>query len=285
MSPDAISVAVRGAAFMLLFQTSGAVFFVALYGRQLSASIAPIRRLTLLCALVGSVCIGAHIALEAARMSGEFSGVFDLQLQLIALKSSLGASQALQICGLLFAGFGLRHGSRSGMRCAVSGAFATLIAFLWVGHTTTHSPRTVLAFSLLLHVAVVAFWFGALLPLSIVLRTEPLSAAAATLQKFSVLASRLVPLILLAGAAMALGIASGVPSFHEPYGRLLLLKLCGYVTLIALAALNRWHWVPALVAHRDTRAALQRSLLAEFALIIAVLFVTAAMTALYSPGE
>ena len=285
VSPDVVSVAVRGTAFMLLFQTSGAVFFVALYARQLSASIAPIRRLTLLCTLGGIACLGAHLALEAARMSGEFNGIFDLQLQLIALKSNVGASQMLQICGLLLVGFGLRREARVGMLCAVIGALVTLLAFLWVGHTTTHSPRALLASLLLVHLIVVAFWFGALLPLSIVMRTESPNCAAATLRKFSVLAGWLVPLLLLAGAALAGGIASGMPSFHEPYGRLLLTKLCGYAVLIALATLNRWRWVPAFAAARSSDAALRRSIYAEFSVIVAVLFVTATMTALYSPGE
>jgi putative copper resistance protein D len=243
MSPDTLSVAVRSLGFVLLFQATGAALFAAVFAAQLTVTRAAIRRLGGVAAVAGLVVIAAHLALEAPRMTGDFSGLTDLALQRVAWTTSNAAAHAMQALGLLLVAASMAGRGNAGMQGGglrgVVGVAIAIGGFLLTGHTSTHAARIVL-----------------------------------------------VPLIAVAGIAMALLLAAGVPSLHEPYGALLLVKLGGFAVLMALAACNKWRWMPALEAGAAApRAALQRSIIAEFVLIAGVLAVTAVMTTFYSPGE
>jgi len=290
MSPDTLSVAVRSLSFVLLFQAAGAALFAAVFAAQITATRAAIRRLAGTAAVAGLGVITVHLALEATRMTGDFSGLRELALQRVAWTTSNAAAHAVQALGLLLvaasmAGRGAAGRWRGGMLGAI-GAVTAVGGFLLTGHTSVHAWRIALAPLLALHLLVVAFWSGSLLPLWLVMRREPLQAAVAVLREFSAVATWLVPLIGFAGLAMALLLAAGVPSLHEPYGALLLVKLGGFAVLMILAAWNKWRWMPALATGAAaSRRALQRSVIAEFVLIAGVLAVTAVMTTFYSPGE
>jgi len=283
MSPDLLSVIIRSAGFVLLFQAAGAALFIALFTSRLAASVGIIRRLAIGSAWAGVVLAGVHLWLDAARMSGEFAGMLDPSMLRLALNSSSAAAQAMQMAGLLV----IASGSVSARYSKVFGVLGALFAvsgFILTGHTSVHPWRVVLAPLLVLHLLIVAFWFGSLLPLWIVSKGEPIALAATVLDKFSRLATWLVPLIALAGLIMAGIIARGVPPLAEPYGALLLTKLVAFVALMVFAALNKWRLVPAMeVAPAQSLPALRRSMLAEFCLIVGVLAVTATMTTFYSP--
>jgi len=93
-----------------------------------------------------------------------------------------------------------------------------------------------------------------------------------------------VPGLLIAGLLLATVLLPNVAALRTPYGRLLIVKVIGFSTLMVFAAWNKWRLGPA-VARGDVRAArsLRLSLAAEYALIAAVLCVTAVLTMLYSP--
>jgi putative copper export protein len=135
---------------------------------------------------------------------------------------------------------------------------------------------------LALHLLVVAFWFGALVPLAVVIRLEPRTTAAEVLKRFSVIAGWLVPLILVAGLTMAWLLTGSLSVLAKPYGELLLAKLAGFGLLMVLAAYNKWRLTPAFEQARS-ESSLRRSMAAEYVLIVAVLSVTAVLTAFYSP--
>jgi len=283
MSPDLLSVIIRSAGFVLLFQAAGAALFIALFTSRLAASVGIIRRLAIGSAWAGVVLAGVHLWLDAARMSGEFAGMLDPSMLRLALNSSSAAAQAMQMAGLLV----IASGSVSARYSKVFGVLGALFAvsgFILTGHTSVHPWRVVLAPLLVLHLLIVAFWFGSLLPLWIVSKGEPIALAATVLDKFSRLATWLVPLIALAGLIMAGIIARGVPPLAEPYGALLLTKVVAFAALMGFAALNKWRLVPAMeVAPAQSLPALRRSMLAEFCLIVGVLAVTATMTTFFSP--
>ena len=237
MLPDTLSVAVRSLGCVLLFQATGAALFTAVFAAQLTATRAAIRQLAGTAAVAGLVVITGHLVLEAARMTGEFSGLTDLALQRVAWTTSNAAAHAMQALGLLLVAASMvgrgDAGEQGGGLAGVVGAVIAVGGFLLAGHTSTHAARIVLAPLLALHLIVVAFWSGALLPLWLVARREPLPAATAVLREFSAIATWLVPLIAVAGLAMALLLAAGVPSLHEPYGALLLVKLGGFALLMS----------------------------------------------------
>jgi putative copper export protein len=137
-----------------------------------------------------------------------------------------------------------------------------------------------------LHLLVVEFWFGALLPLLLVGEREPATVAARVVDQFSRWATWLVPLILVAGLVIAVRLLPGTSALRSTYGIGLVFKVLLFSLLMGLAALNKWRLGPALVhGGRVAQIGLRRSIATEFVLIVLVLMGTAILTTFWSPGS
>jgi putative copper export protein len=282
MTPDLLSVVVRTLGFVSLFQAVGAAAFLAVFASTLGRSVERIRRLARIAAAAGIVLILAHLALEPARLAGDFDGLWDHGLQQLAIESGSGASQLLQASGLLLILVAPHRSTGASRLWVLGGGLLALGAFLLTGHTSAHPLRMVLAPLLALHLLVAAFWFGSLSPLALVSRVEPNALAAVVLQRFSLLAGWLVPLILLAGLSMGWILAGSFSVLRRPYGELLLAKLAGFALLSLLAAANRWRFAPALAAG-GSGWSLRTTIAVEYGLLVAILATTAVLTAYFSP--
>lgn len=281
MTPDVLSVIVRALAFIALFQAVGAVFFLTGFTRQLTISRVAIRRLARIAAGCGVILLLTHLALDAARMAGDYSGLWDRDLQQLAWSSGSGWAQLTQVAALLLVLGALRRSAHWG---ASLGGTIAVAGFLLTGHTSAHASRAVLAPLLGLHLLIVAFWFGALAPLLIVIRIEAKPMAAQIVARYSAIAGFLVPLIALAGLDLAWILTGTLTVLRRPYGQLLMIKLILFSLLMALAAWNKWRLTPALaVGEARAAVALRGSIITEIILIAVVLSVTAALTTLYSP--
>ena len=175
---------------------------------------------------------------------------------------------------------------------AVIGATLAAVALTLTGHTSVNPMRVWLAPLLAMHLLVAAFWFGALWPLWLMLRHETAAAAQATLRRFSQIAIWLVPCIAVAGIGMGFLLIDSWSTFRRAYGLILIAKASVFALLLALAALNRWRFTPALVSGitptptptpTTARGALQRLIVTEYLLIAGILAMTAVLTSLYSP--
>lgn len=290
MTPDQLSVTLRTLYLVALYQAAGAAFFLWLMRGRLGPSAAFIRRLAFTSAVAGALLAGLHQTIEATRLGDSFDALFDRQLLGLAWFSGNGAAHAAQILGLALLVFGSTRrddttGNSTGLRVAAIGGAIAALGLLLTGHSRSHPQRELLAPLLAVHLLGVAFWFGGLWPLLRVLRDEPLPVAASIIARFSTLAGRLVPLILLAGVAMAWLLLDDLSVLQRPYGRLLAAKLAGFLLLMPLAAWNRWRLAPALLSgHRPAAGQLRRIILGEILLVCAVLTVTANLTAFYSPA-
>ena len=287
---DALWGLVRALELVLVLQSAGAALFAIAFGRSLAHSAAGIARLARNAACAALAVLVLHGVLELARMAGDWSGAIDPALLRVALSAStagaLGVRAAALVClvvALAGAGAGSRGRVRTGL--ALAGVALAAGSFTLTGHTAVSAYRWLLAPLLAAHILVLAFWFGALRPLARVTRAEELSTAAAVLARFSAAAVRLVPLIALAGAGLALLLLPDAAALLEPYGRLLLLKVVLFALLMGLAALNRLRLVPEIL--RGESRALRRlraSMAAEYLLICAAIAVAAVMTGFYSPA-
>jgi putative copper resistance protein D len=282
--PDVVSVILRALSFVLLFQAAGAAIFVALFDRRLASSRGAVRRLGKAAAIAAIVIVAAHYALEAARMAGEMSGVWDPTLQGMMWNSPARAALICRLAGLLLIAAGLQGSSPRSTIVAVGGAVLVTLAFTLTGHTSVNAHRGVLATLLMLHLLVVAFWFGALWPLYAASLRETPARASDIIDRFTAVATWLVPVILLAGIVMAVLLLPSLSALSEPYGELLIAKVVGFAVLMGLAAANKWRLAPALVngAVQNGRW-FRRSVAAEYVLIAAVFTITAVMTSLFSP--
>lgn len=309
---DALSALLRALSLIFLLQAAGAALFVAMLGRELADSRRAACRLARAAAIAAAVSVAAHLALQAGRMAGDLSGLLDVSLLRLALTSTAGAAAALSVLGLALVAAGLRvdrvgpgvdrstqpaDHSRQwverprqwadadlSLTAAVIGAALIVASFVLTGHTSASPRRWILCVLLIAHLLIVAFWFGALPPLYLASLKESPATAARIVDRFSRVATRLVPGILIAGLALAALLVGNLGVLRRPYGELLLAKLGGFALLMGLASLNKWRLAPAM-ARSDAGAllAFRRSVAAELALIVAVLAVTAVMTTFFSP--
>jgi copper resistance protein D len=280
----------RALAFALLLQSAGATLFAIVFGRALAHSASGIARLARNAACLALVVLVLQCVLELARMAGDWSGATDPALLRMALGASPARSLAARAGALLclavaLAGAGAQPAGRVRTGLALAGVALAAGSFTLSGHTSVSPYRWLLAPLLMAHILALAFWFGALWPLARVTRAEEPRTAAVVLARFSAAAVRLVPLIAVAGAGLALLLLPDAAALLEPYGRLLLLKAALFVLLMGLAALNRLRLVPQI--ERGAASALRTlrvSMAAEYLLISGAIAVAAVMTGFYSPA-
>jgi len=279
---DGTWLVLRAADLMLALQAAGIAIFGAAYGARLSSARAAVTADGVRCALTALGVLVAEVLLEPSHLAGDWAALGDLTATRLALASPAGAALLTRLAGAACIAFALQASAPARRSLALAGAVVIVGSFALTGHTAVHVRRLWLAPLLVLHVAIVAFWFGSLGPLRQVLRLEPPATAAAVLRRFSVTAVWLVPLIAVAGAGMALLLLPDVAALREPYGVALLAKAGLFALLMALAAMNRLQLVPALAATQACEP-LRRSIALEYFLICIVLAVTAVMTGRYSP--
>jgi copper resistance protein D len=281
---DILSVILRALGFVLLFQAAGVAIFLALFGQRLANSRSAVRQLGQVAALTGLVLVAGHYALEAARMAGELSGLWDASLQGMVWHSSSRAALIFRLVGLAFIAIGLQRTQARGSILAALGAVLACLSFTLTGHTSVAAHRGILQALLMIHLLVVAFWFGALGPLYLASLRETSLRTFEVVEGFTGVATWLVPVILLAGVVMAVVLLPSMSVLREPYGELLIAKVVGFAGLMGLAAANKWRFGPALAAGTTEGGRGFRGAVAtEYVLIVAVLTITAVMTSFFSP--
>ncbi len=204
-------------------------------------------------AWIAAALVAAQFALEPVRMAGDWAGWRDDSLRSLAMHSRPALACAWKLIGLVLIFTGLLARHHHGMRIALARRGNHPAGFVLVGHTAAHPQRFWLVPLLLLHLAVLAFWFGALWPLWQISRREPAVVVAGIVARFSARALLLVPALFVAGAMMAALLLPDAAALQSPYGRLLLAKIGLFAVLMGLAALNRWRFWPRL-AHGDAVA-------------------------------
>jgi putative copper export protein len=276
--PDLLFLVVRIAGFILLLSAAGTAIFVALFGGRLHRALAPITRLGLRFTIAAAVARIAQQAIEAARMSGEMSGIFDPAMQAMALRSPGGGCFALALLGIVL----LACSAQTRFRIVGPlGALLGAVAFALTGHTAVNTHSLAAGVLLTLHVLIVAFWIGSLWPLYIAAGEEDAAVSGQLIESFSAVAVWAVPGILLAGVGMTALLVPGLAVFSQPYGRLLLGKVALFAVLLAIATCNKY-WLGPACAGGDPKP-FQRTVATEYLIICGVLAVTAVMTTFFSP--
>jgi len=284
MQPDTLSVVLRSASFVALFQAAGVVIFIAMFGRPLRSSLITIRRVAKVSAVAAIVLLLGQYVVEAARMADDMTGMADTSMQMMVLHSASSVVLAFRILGLSVIVLALGRQDNAGIVFGIIGAVLVCASFILTGHTVASPLRWVLAPLLMLHVLIVGFWFGALAPLYVVSSQESPTIAGQVTEAFSRLAGWLVPAILAAGILMGFVLVRHIGEFRLAYGISIIAKVAGFAILMAFAALNKWRLGPRLAAgdHQAMRS-FRRSLGFEYLLIAVVLSITAVMTTFYSP--
>ena len=264
---------------------TGAIFFLSYSDRLLRdehrRSI--LRHVLILCAL--AVCLSAaRISLLDASMSGNPADMFDLSSAGMILSAGEGWAIALRIVGLMLCAAALKAG-RVSRAAACVGALLAAASFAAVGHVHALKPDRLPTMLLILHLACVAFWLGALWPLLHVARARDDALTAKLAARFGAIALYAVGLLVGAGLLLAYQLLGSLSAlWSSAYGRMLSLKLLLVAALLCAAAVNRLWLTPRLRAgDAAAAAALRRSIRLEMLVGGLILLVTAAFTSLSGP--
>ena len=283
MSVDLVSVLLRWLEFVALFQSIGAGVFLLLFRRTLRETAARIRFLILGSALTVAVLATRHYALEAGRLSGTWEGIADPDMQSLVWDSPARTVWIERVLAAVLLSLSSRAGHPLSIWAIAAGVVLVAISFMALGHTALPSAPPWLPLLLVMHVSIAGFWFGGLVPLMWVACQEQAALATIVVEQFSRLAIWLVPGLFVAGILMAWSLVPSWSALARPYGMLLLGKLVGFAILMIFAVMNLRRYGPALLKDLGAVQSFRRSVASEFAIIVMVLFLTAVLTAFYSP--
>ncbi|MFZ3008266.1 MAG: copper homeostasis membrane protein CopD [Phenylobacterium sp.] len=228
----------------------------------------------------------AHTSILAGSIR---EGMTASSLSAVMTTMSMGPSTLIRASAAALALVALqRRASRSTWwLCAGLGAVIS-VSFAWMGHgAATEGALGLLHLSAdILHTLAAGAWIGALVAFFLLLRPRAPSVILdgvlyKALHGFSGVGTGLVAMIVATGLVNSwflVGPARISGLWTTPYGQLLSLKLLVFVSMLALAAANRFRLTPALGAAIDdgqasdhALGALRRSLLLETTLSILVL--------------
>jgi copper transport protein len=161
----------------------------------------------------------------------------------------------------------------------------TMLLHVLVGHAAGPSPLRLVNLSVQwLHVLAVGAWIGGLVWLLAGLRGRERPEQLASAVRFSKLAAPVLFLVAATGVSRALHLSGGFQGLlHSNYGHFLDIKGALFLGLVALGALNRYRFVPALAEGVRRLDGLRRNVRGEVLLAACILAVTAVLSQL-PPG-
>ncbi len=178
-------------------------------------------------------------------------------------------------------------------------ASALVGTLAWAGHgaATLGAIGDVQLIGDVLHLIASGIWVGGLFPLAVMLGLALRAAEAPWIaiaydatRRFSILGIACVSTLLLTGVVNTYVLAGSIPALvGTPYGRLVVLKVGLFATMVAIAVVNRQYLTPRLASAREATvsrralAHLVRNSLAEFTLGILTLGVVGILGTL-TPG-
>jgi putative copper resistance protein D len=162
---DVLAVIVKAALYAATFAAAGGAFFLCYTGSILEdGERRKIGRRIEMCVAAAVAASALRIAVTAGSMTGDASGMIDSKLIHMVWRSGEDSAVIMRIAGLLLA-VRAAMPARPSMALAALGGVCAATSFAWVGHAHATGSFWTQA-SVALHLAGVAFWMGALWPLS-----------------------------------------------------------------------------------------------------------------------
>ena len=237
------------------------------------------RRLAAIFAVLGLFATILSFSLRGANLTGDLSGMTDPMTLSLLWTTPVGTALALRLIGLNLLLVGLFLG-RIGAWVSVLGGIIALFSFTQIGHISS-SESALMEVALILHLLAVALWIGVLTPLYRLASSSTRYASAADVgHQFGLVASVSVPVLIVVGGYMGYQLVGSFTALVETgYGQALIIKILLVGGLLALAAVNKLRFIPALRSGDPIAAShLSKSIYVEWLFILAVLGVTAVLT-------
>ncbi len=279
---DAATVMLRAAYYAATLGAAGLVMFGLGFGHRLNEpEQARLRRWVVMAALLGLALSVAALALRVLVLSGG-DRLADAGIWAAVMRSRIGDAFYLRAAGLLAL---LAYASAwpAGRYIAVAGVIGVIASYAAMGHSMLYRPRQEIAALVLIHLTLVAWWIGALLPLAMVARRDDVMSASELVADWSRLALGAVTLVVVSGGLLIWHLAPRVDLITGAWwGMGLLAKLGLFAGLLALAALHKLRLAPALARGGfEAGETLARSIRFEMALVMVMFWAAAEMTSVH----
>lgn len=227
---------------------------------------------------------------QAGRAAG---ALLEPEVWTATLGSESALAALLGLVGLVVATIFCPRAGRATRRrwpvpLALGAAALAATSLTVVGHTRTFGPAWLVLGADVLHVAAGSVWFGGIVGLCLLLaRSSGASAqrSARTVLRFSTVGAWLVLALALSGVLLAWRILGSLDALVTTgYGRTLLVKVALALSLVAIAAWNRYGLVPHVAEGPEGRLRLRRTVVAEASVLTVLLIVTGVLVS-QSPVE
>ena len=241
MYPDGLAIILRALVYVGSIAGAGGVIFALSFPDAALAIERQLKRQILIgCWLILMVEPLRYVTFQLAATEGDLSAAFAPDVRWMAFATGFGKAAAVRMiaAAALLAANLLRRG-------VALAAAATLIAsFALEGHTLNAANEPVLVALLIVHLAAICWWIGALYPLLVVLGRAPPELAAATIAAFARRAAWIVLALVVAGALLLLALTGAEFDPASDYQQRFGCKLLLVAVLLALAAWNKLRLTP-----------------------------------------
>lgn len=268
----------RAAQLAALLIAAGGGAFLLLHRAQAPDLEQGVRHPLAAVALAGSGLSILAIGLQGTVLLGTgMEGLLQADTWRLGYASTRGTASVAAVGGLFLLAMGLTLHPGALARGAIGlGALIAIASFALSGHAATATPQWLALPALLLHVALVAYWIGAFLPLRVALARDA-QAPTGLVATFSGLALLAVPALTVAGLLLGTVQIGALDRVQSTYGYLLGAKIALVGLLIAIAAYNKLVLMPRLARHPAAGAGLRRTIAGEMVVALAILGVTAVL--------
>lgn len=159
--------------------------------------------------------------------------------------------------------------------------FTLSYTFTLTGHVS--ELGSIARILLMVHVFVMAWWFGALIPLKLSCHYQSYEKLYKLMDRFGTQATVLVTLLLSAGIWLAIQLVGSFEGlFSSIYGQTLLVKMFLVTSILAIAIRHKLKLVPKLKSGSGSEA-LSKSISLELTIAVAILIITSGLTSIVGP--
>jgi putative copper export protein len=279
---DGLSVVLRALYYVASIGAAGLAFFLIGFGhRLLPAELARVRR-TLLAAVAAGLALSVlALALRVLVLTAGAS-MTDIAVWEAMMRSRIGDAFWLRAAGLVFVSAAAMPW-RVGPAIASVGGALVLGSYAAMGHSMLFTPRQEIAALVVLHLGVVAFWVGSLLPLLWVAQRPDGREIAVLLRDWSRAATVAVVGMIASGMLLTWYLTVRLDLiFNAWHGWALASKVGAVLAALALALSNRLRHTPALArGEAGARARLASSIRFEIVLVLVAFYVAAEMVSVH----
>ena len=279
---DGITVVIRAFYYVATIGAAGLAIFALGFGHRLEAHETARLRRSLYAAIVAGLALSVlAMALRVLVLTAGAS-MFDPGVWAAVMRSRIGDAFWLRSGGLVLLAAAVTAW-RVGPAIAAVGALLVISSYAAMGHSMLFAPRQEIAALVVLHLAVVAFWVGSLLPLLWISQRRDGASAARLIHAWSRAASFAVMIMIASGVLLTWYLTLRLDRLLDAWhGWALAWKVLAVSAALLLALWNRLYHTPAL-ARGDVGAGsrLARSIRIEMLIVILAFYAAAEMVSVH----